>query len=180
MESPERLTILFAVCQLLWKSTEKGWSALLQIAAQACGLDVHDVHEFFVSLTSGQPAESVEIEDFIHHAMRPGSIWAGLQLRHFWIHVDIHLRLRIHLLHKERHQRKHLMCVISMFDPAKVWGFAAMLRAFRWSLLPLKWCGCNPRLGSGKWELHGIAHINFQLCCSLVLLHTCFEICALP
>ena len=45
---------------------------LLQIAAQACGLDVHDVHEFFVSLTSGQPAESVEIEDFIHHAMRPG------------------------------------------------------------------------------------------------------------
>lgn len=45
---------------------------LLQIAAKACGLDVHDVHEFFVSLTSGQPAESVEIEDFIHHAMRPG------------------------------------------------------------------------------------------------------------
>lgn len=37
---------------------------------KACGLDVHDVHEFFVSLTSGQPAESVEIEDFIHHAMR--------------------------------------------------------------------------------------------------------------
>eukprot|EP00438_Fugacium_kawagutii_P027500 Skav205609 [mRNA] locus=scaffold460:207730:211644:+ [translate_table: standard] len=37
---------------------------------KACGLDVHDVHEFFVSLTSGQPAESVQIEDFIHHAMR--------------------------------------------------------------------------------------------------------------
>ena len=37
---------------------------------QACGLDVHDVHEFFVSLTSGQPAESVAIDDFIHHAMR--------------------------------------------------------------------------------------------------------------
>lgn len=46
------------------------WNLETAKSAQACGLDVHDVHEFFVSLTSGQPAESVQIEDFIHHAMR--------------------------------------------------------------------------------------------------------------
>lgn len=48
---------------------------------KACGLDVHDVHEFFVSLTSGQPAETVEIEDFIHHAMRLRGTATSIQVK---------------------------------------------------------------------------------------------------
>ena len=46
---------------------------LFRAVFEACGLDVHDVHEFFVSLTSGQQTETVEIEDFINHAMRQWS-----------------------------------------------------------------------------------------------------------
>ena len=39
------------------------------------------MHEFFVSLTSGQPLESVEIEDFIHHAMRLRGTATSIQVK---------------------------------------------------------------------------------------------------
>jgi len=48
---------------------------------KACGLDVHDVHEFFVSLTSGQQTETVEIEDFINHAMRLRGTATSIQVK---------------------------------------------------------------------------------------------------
>ncbi|CAJ1355883.1 unnamed protein product [Effrenium voratum] len=48
---------------------------------KACGLDVHDVHEFFVSLTNGSPAEYVDIEDFIHHAMRLRGSATSIQVK---------------------------------------------------------------------------------------------------
>ena len=60
------------------------------------------MHEFFVSLTSGQPLESVEIEDFIHHAMRHRDLSNLLWARKYQKATVSSLSLRLFVEERKR------------------------------------------------------------------------------